>query len=491
MHHVCDDDPIMSTIPIFSDIKEVYGEQLGETEERYSKLLAAFAEAHDGEKPDLLARSPGRVNLIGEHIDYEGYSVLPMAIGLDTIVAVKVDRESDKLIVSNTDPAYTPKEFGVDPDQPVDTASLHWTNYFMCGYKGVFDFLQETQRASPAPVGLRMVIDGVVPQGSGLSSSSALTCATAVAVMAAHGLSFTKAEVADFTCRCERHSGTQSGGMDQAISIMGQTGVAKLVDFNPVRASDVKLPDGAAFLIGNCLAVSNKAVTAHERYNLRVMECRLASIVLAMKLGKSREEALEYSTLSQVQKLIGTLEEAERAAAEHLHDGAYTAEELSELLGVSLETLFANSTASLLVLQHNTRGYMLRDRAVHVYGEAGRVHKFSDECKENPSLAKLGELMDASHKSCKELYECSCKELDELVEAFKSAGAIGARLTGAGWGGCVVALVKQDAVRDVLGRVRKAFFDARVASGVVSEAVMGDMLFASLPSSGAAILKGI
>ena len=88
---------------------------------------------------------------------------------------------------------------------------------------------------------MRMLVDGVVPQGSGLSSSSALTCATSVAVMAAHELSFTKPEVADFTCKCERHSGTQSGGMDQAISIMGERGVAKLVDFNPVRASDVKL----------------------------------------------------------------------------------------------------------------------------------------------------------------------------------------------------------------------------------------------------------
>ena len=77
--------------------------------------------------------------------------------------------------------------------------------------------------------------------------------------------------------------------------------------------------------------------------------------------------------------------------------------------------------------------------------------------------------------------ECSCKELDELVEAFKSAGAIGARLTGAGWGGCVVALVKQDAVRDVLGRVRKAFFGVRVASGIVSEAMMGDTLLRRFP----------
>jgi len=78
----------MSTIPVFGDVKGVYGEQVGDVEQRYAKLVAAFAEAHGGEKPDLFARSPGRVNLIGEHIDYEGYSVLPMALALDTIVAV-------------------------------------------------------------------------------------------------------------------------------------------------------------------------------------------------------------------------------------------------------------------------------------------------------------------------------------------------------------------------------------------------------------------
>ena len=334
------------------------------------------------------------------------------------------------------------------------------------------------------------MVDGRVPTGSGLSSSSALTCATAVAVMAAHQLSFTKAEVADFTCKCERHSGTQSGGMDQAISIMGEVGVAKLVDFNPVRASDVKLPKGSAFLIGNCLAVSNKAVTAHERYNLRVMECRLASIVLAMELGVAQAEALEYSTLLQVQKLIGSLEESEKAADKLLHDGAYTKVELEEKLGKSLEELFKGSPASLLVLQHNTKGFKLHDRSVHVYSEAARVHKFSDECAANPSLQRLGELMNASHESCRNFYECSCKELDELVEAFRSCGAIGARLTGAGWGGCAVALVELDMVDSVLSRVKDMFFKARIESGRLLEDGISEALFASLPSSGAAILKG-
>ena len=78
----------MSTIPVFGNIKDVYGPETSDVEERYAKLAAAFTETH-GEKPDLLARSPGRVNLIGEHIDYEGYSVPPMAIALDTIVPLK------------------------------------------------------------------------------------------------------------------------------------------------------------------------------------------------------------------------------------------------------------------------------------------------------------------------------------------------------------------------------------------------------------------
>jgi N-acetylgalactosamine kinase len=481
----------MSTIPVYGSVKDVYADQrVAEEEGRYAKLVASFAELH-GAKPDLLARSPGRVNLIGEHIDYEGYSVLPMALAVDTIVAVKVDTTSNKLTVSNTEEKYTTKVFDADCDQAVDVASFHWTNYVVCGYKGVFDFLKESGRAKPPEVGLKIIVDGKVPTGSGLSSSSALTCAAAVAVMAALNLDFTKTEVADFACKCERHCGMQSGGMDQAISIMGQSGVAKLVDFNPVRATDVQLPEGSVFLIGNCLAVSNKAVTAHERYNLRVMECRLASIVLAMELGASQADALGYSTLMQTQKLIGSLQESEKAASEKLHDGYYSRGELEEKLGTSLDSLFAGSPASLLVLEHNKTGFKLRDRSMHVYSEAARVHQFSNECKEDPSLKALGELMNASHTSCRDLYECSCEELDELVDAFITSGAIGARLTGAGGGGCAVALVTADMAEKVLESVKTRFFDKRIASGVLREEDLGETLFASLPSSGAAILRGL
>ena len=103
--------------------------------------------------------------------------------------------------------------------------------------------------------------------------------------------------------------------------------------------------------------------------------------------------------------------------------------------------------------------------------------------------AELGVYMNGSHESCRALYECSCPELDELVDAFRAAGAHGARLTGAGWGGCAVAIVAKDAVNSVLEAVKESFYASRVAAGIIKQAEVGRALFATLPSSGAAILQ--
>lgn len=475
-------------VPVVSSLDDVYGSPTEETRERYRVLANGFERAY-GRAPSGFARAPGRVNLIGEHIDYEGYSVLPMAIGLDAVVAYGVNETSGKIRVGNANPEYTEKTFGTSPDQDVDTSSLHWTNYVMCGYKGVFDFLEESGGKSVEPVGLDLMIDGTVPTGSGLSSSSALCCASALAVMSAHGLSFTKGEIADFTCKCERYSGTQSGGMDQAISIMGEAGVAKLVDFNPIQTNDVYLPENCAFVIGNCLAVSNKAETAHERYNLRVVECRLAAMVLGRKLGMSDEEVVETQTLQDIEKRVGNMSSAKAAAEEYLHDGYYDAREIEEIIGVDAFLDVFSSPASKAVLNHNVTGYKLLSRTLHVYSEAGRVHLFAAACAMKVDPAELGVYMNGSHESCRALYECSCPELDELVDAFRAAGALGARLTGAGWGGCAVALVSMDKVQDVLSQVGKTYYASRIANGVITEDDMSAVLFATLPSNGAVVLK--
>merc|ERR1712078_893647 len=395
------------------------------------------------------ARAPGRVNLIGEHVDYEGYAVLPMAVALETWVCVRrapAGAGAGVLVVANADGALYPEvELPADPGAPVDRERHSWANYFQSGYKGVFEHLRREGRPTPEPCGLQVMVRGRVPAGSGLSSSSALVVASAAAVAAVHGLEFSRQEIAEFTRVCEQHVGTMSGGMDQAISVMGERGLAKLIEFGPVRASDVVLPPGCAFVIANSLTVSKKAETAAGRYNLRVLECRLAAALVAA--GKS----------------VGDL----------LHEAPYSQEELEGLLGASIEAVAGADFLPSVRAAAELGGLKLRQRAEHVYSEAQRVLRFRDLCNSSASasaaagetLAALGKMMDESHASCSVQYECSSPELEELTGMARELGALGARLTGAGWGGCMVALVKEADVGPYIQALKDRFFQKRVASG--------------------------
>lgn len=337
-----------------------------------------------------------------------------------------------------------------------------------------------------------------------MSSSAALVCASSLAILAAHGIQMTKGQVAEFTALAERHVGVTSGGMDQAISIMGMPGCAKLVDFNPVRTTDVHLPAEASFVICNSLAVSNKAEKATKQYNLRVVECRLASALMAIAFGKSREEAVAITTLKQVEEIVllqkgsdstnTTGTEAVEAAKQYIHKELYTHPEIETALGRKLTDLYQGDAAALRVLESNPT-FNLRDRAVHVYTEKQRVVDFAAACKQEKNgtngtttLATLGALMDASHRSLKDLYECSSPELDTLVSIARKAGAIGARLTGAGWGGCTVSLVKRGEEDGFTKKVTEEYLRPLMEAGRLGEEDLKSTIFASLPSSGAAIL---
>ncbi|KAJ9546388.1 hypothetical protein OSB04_018931 [Centaurea solstitialis] len=490
-------------VPIFSKLDFVYGDgsQLEEAELRFSLLNSKFKQIF-GHLPDIYARAPGRVNLIGEHIDYEGYSVLPMAIRQDTIVAIrKRDAgESEKLLrIANVSDKYTMCTYPVDPNQEIDLKNHRWGHYFICGYKGFHEYAKSKGLDVGSPVGLDVIIDGTVPTGSGLSSSAALVCSSTIAIMAALNVSLPKKELAQLTCVCERHIGTQSGGMDQAISIMAKNGFAELIDFNPIRATDVQLPAGGSFVIAHSLAESQKAVTAATNYNNRVVECRLASIVLAIKLEMEPEVAIsKVKTLSDVEGLCvsfaGTRGSSDPilAVKEYLKEEPYTAEEIEKITGKSLNLIFADSASSLDVLKA-AKHYKLFQRAAHVYSEAKRVFAFKDavssKSDEEEMLKKLGDLMDDSHYSCSVLFDCSCGELEELVKVCKANGALGARLTGAGWGGCAVALVKETIVPQFILNLKEQFYQSRIDNGTINKGDLGLYVFASKPSSGAAIFK--
>ena len=335
----------------------------------------------------------------------------------------------------------------------------NWSLYFQCGYKGAFDSLNSQNRT---PRILKICMSGTVPPAAGVSSSSAFVVASCMATALANGMSFDKTSLAE-TCRVAElpslvsiihrfYIGTMGGGMDQAISVHGIRGFASHIQFNPLQATPVKLPQGGVFVISNSFYQAPKAVTAATGFNLRVVEGRLAAKLVAKMCNLPNY--LEYKSLQDLQRDLGnkTLEEMQALMKEKLHPEPYSTEEVEGILGAPLkqETLFADRPAAAKVLEVNSEFRCLQ-RALHVYSEAERVTKFREVCEdetEEKKLEKIGELMYASHRSCNEDYDCSCEQLNELVAIAmyflngqvicRKNGSLGSRLTGAGWGGCAV-----------------------------------------------------
>uniref|UniRef100_A0A3P9KR80 Galactokinase 2 n=1 Tax=Oryzias latipes TaxID=8090 RepID=A0A3P9KR80_ORYLA len=409
------------------------------------KNLKNAFEAKYGESPLFYTCAPGRVNLIGEHIDYCGYSVLPMAIEQNILAAVSVNN-SGMIQLANINPQYKDYKVSCSEDIAINKDDPKWYYYFLCGVKGI-----QEKFGIPRLAGMSCVVDGSIPPSSGLSSSSALVCCA--------GLYFEALCLFHFFSGRKRHC-------------------AKLIEFHPLRATDVKLPEGAVFVISNCCKEMNKAASSH--YNIRVVECRIATKMLAHHRGL---DPSKVSKLSQVQtELNASLEEMLAMVEEVFHPEPYTREEICKLLSITSEKF------SMEVLSANTQQethFKLYQRSKHVYGEAARVMSFKSVCDSEPvdAIRLLGDLMNQSHVSCRDLYECSCPELDQLVDICLKSGAVGSRLTGAGWGGCAVSMVPSKKMESFLKVVRDAYYtpDPRRA------AMEKQSLFVSKPAGGAAL----
>ncbi|CAM4623830.1 unnamed protein product [Lepidochelys olivacea] len=459
-----------------SDAPATLPVQLAE-QPRLLKLKKMFISKF-GSAPKFYARAPGRVNLIGEHIDYCGYAVLPMAIEQDILIAVEPVKPQ-VVQLANTNPLYLDFSTSVN-NIHINKTKPVWHNYFLCGLKGIQEHF-----GLNSSTGMNCLFDGTIPPSSGLSSSSALVCCAGLVALTANGKTLSKVELAEICTKTERYVGTEGGGMDQSISFLAEEGTAKLIEFSPLRATDVRLPSGAAFVIANSCVEMNKAATSH--YNIRVMECRLATKLLLKSKGLEWKKMLK---LQDVQAKLGvSLKEMLTIVEEVFHPEPYSVEEICTCLGISLEELRTQ------ILSQNTQdvtSFKLYQRAKHVYSEAGRVLEFKKICSEAPAsaLQLLGELMNQSHISCRDMYECSCPELDQLVDICLSwnhgimqFGAIGSRLTGAGWGGCTVSMVPSDKLSTFLTNVKEAYYksnDQRLA-------LEKNSLFATKPGGGALV----
>ncbi len=340
-----------------------------EIEERAAR---AYGERFDDE-PELVASAPGRINLIGEHTDYNGGFVLPCAVGRR--VAVALADGGDELYSTNFDEA---RPLGGKKDSS-------WADY----PRGVVWAIGE---AAGEIGGFRAAFAGDVPRGAGLSSSAAIEAATALALDALFGLGMDRKDLAVLCQRAENEFvGVQSGIMDQYASLLCEEGAALLVDCRSLEAENVPLDlerAGLALLVCDTRVERGLADTG---YNDRRAACERAARTLGVEqLRDAREE------------------------------------DLGRLSGEELE------------------------RARHIVTENARVLEAVEALRAG-DFRDLGRLMYASHASMRDDFEISTPELDAFVELAKESGAQGARLTGAGFGGCAIALV-QDGETDALTR---------------------------------------
>ncbi|PZC74064.1 hypothetical protein B5X24_HaOG208381 [Helicoverpa armigera] len=467
--------------------------------ERIKRLKQHFSQEF-GCEPLFFVRVPGRVNLIGEHIDYCGYPVLPMALEQDILIAAATLNKPE-LHVRNINNKYVNYNTEIKSCENIDIVAdpngkPFWYNYVLCGVKGALEFLGDK-----ITNGLQLCVDGIVPPASGLSSSSALVSAACLALLYAQNVPLSKTEIASLCAKCERYIGTQGGGMDQAIAFLAEKNCAQYITWQPLKATPVALPENAAFVVAHSLAEANKAATNY--YNRRVIECRLAAKIIATCAGAVTDKKI--ITFSQVQnKLDNTLEEMVNLVHKYLPKDIYTKEEVCDILNVNAEEL------EQLFFTPNTKHlteFKLKQRALHVYEEAKRVEDFRKHCSLSASngsglngvngngaivsdngdcdeiIRVLGELMSSSHESLKNLYECSHENLDRLVSLSKEMN-IHSRLTGAGWGGCIIALCPKEKVAKYIDMLIDKFYVKHCNIDIIKAA---SYVFATTPNHGAEI----
>lgn len=353
---------------------------------------------------------PGRVNLIGEHIDYHNLPVLPMA--LDKRVELEWEAREDALVRAASE-GFEAREFRLDA--PVEPwAPGDWGNYVKAAAAAALGKWSLKRGAA-------LRVRSSLPVAAGLSSSTALMTACTLALLEANDVHASFDELMEVLPEGEYFVGTRGGGMDHAAVLGAREGCALLVEFEPVRIEPVPVPEGWTFLVADSGVKAEKSAAVKAEYNER----RFA--------GQRAAERLGFTGIRQALEQAG-------------------AEELLRMARARLEG-------------------MERRCLLHVAGEAARV-KSAVEAMRAADAERFGRLLNESHESLRDLLRVSCAELDRLVEAARESGALGARLTGAGFGGAAVVFCLEAQAE-------------RVAAGIEQRYSAGGRIFRAAAAAGA------
>ena len=388
------------------------------------ELLNAAYQRHFGmrRRDAYLIVTPGRVNLIGEHIDYNGLAVLPMAIQRH-ITLLSSPRADAAVTVANTSAEFGTRNFEVESEiEPFPAGD--WGNYVKAA-------VQALAGRFGAGRGFDAVLDSDVPVAAGLSSSSALLVAAALAFVTANDIVVQPLELMELAAEAERYVGTRGGGMDQAVCLGAVEQAALRVDFNPLRLTPRQIPAEWRFVVISSRQRAEKSGAARDTYNQRTRECR---------------EALE-SVLGHLDLPAGV-------------------DSYAGLLGEA-------GAPKLLEVGDRVLGGTLGRRFRHVVTEAYRVNE-AEAAMADADLDAFSRVLTESQASLRDDYDESTPELDEIVETAVAAGAQGARLTGAGLGGCAVAVCSEEAAGSLVAELVARYHGE-------------DQVFAAEPAGGASV----
>jgi len=340
---------------------------------------------------------PGRVNLIGEHIDYHHLPVLPMAI--QRRVSLSFEPRTDRRIRAVSE-HYGEREVclacDVTPGPPGD-----WANYIKAA-------IQAAGRCAPLERGIDATVTSDLPAAAGLSSSSALLTAFTIALLAANGVEPSLEQLMDVLPDGEQFVGTRGGAMDHAAVLGAKEGCALLVRFAPLDLAAIPIPAGWSFLVAHSLTTAEKSGAVRAQYNARRV---------------SGAEALRKLGFVSFQAALGSL------GCERLPNSAGLTEEESRCFR-------------------------------HVITESLRVQDAITALRSGDAV-RFGEVLTASHASLRDDLRVSCPALDELVNAALDAGALGARLTGAGFGGCAIVFSRTEDRTRIADRLMAKYYAKR------------------------------
>jgi galactokinase len=358
-------------------------------------LRQAFSRQFPAHKtPPRIFRAPGRTNIIGEHTDYNDGFVFPAAI--DRATSLAIAPRADRTLKIHSEHFNETIEFNLDDTAPA--ARKHWSDYV----RGVSVILQKNGIAVPAA---DILIRSDVPLGAGLSSSASLEVAAAIALIAQAERKLPKLEIAQLCQRAENEFvGAHVGIMDQFVSCFGKSNHAIFLDCRSLAHEAVPLPTNIRLIVCNTMV---KHEIASGAYNERRKSCEEAVAILAKVIPNI--QALRDVTPDQLQKHANVLPEIFYRRARH-------------------------------VVTENARVLAAREALI------------------NNDLETLGALMQKSHASLRDDYEVSCNELDIMAAlADNFPGCLGARMTGGGFGGCTINLVRIDQVEQFAIHMREGY----------------------------------